>query len=135
MHALQPERIHQADDISGHPVNRVRDTRMIALPNAAVIMHDYLEAFGENRDLIAPKRAITAETGDEEDRESNPMSLVIKLTIADRDARHGNAGPIQSRCRWLCRGVALLSNAARRGAAMRAAHRAALTMSCRVTAP
>jgi len=62
---------------------------MIALPNAAVIMHDYLEAFGENRDLIAPKRAITAETGDEEDRESNPMSLVVKLTIADRDARHG----------------------------------------------
>jgi hypothetical protein len=61
---------------------------MIALPDPAMIVHDHLEALGEDGNLVAPKGAVTTQTGEEEDREASPMPLVVKLTIADRNARH-----------------------------------------------
>ena len=86
--SFQLQRVHQFDDIGGHAIDGVGDARMIALPDPAVIMHDHLEAFSEDGNLLAPKGAIATQTGEKEDGKPRSMPLVVKLTIADRNARH-----------------------------------------------
>src|SRR5258707_15804390 len=116
---VEPERIHQFDDIARHAVHRVGDPRMVALSDPAMVVHDYFEAFGEDRNLIAPIGCVTAEAGDENDGESSPMPLVVKLTIADRYARHGGPDPIQPR--WCSLAEASLSCQTRRNEGRHAA--------------
>jgi hypothetical protein len=53
--ALNPQCIHQADNVSRHSLDGVPEPSLIALPDAAVIERNDLEPLCESRDLVLPK--------------------------------------------------------------------------------
>jgi hypothetical protein len=55
MPALDVEPVHQPDYVGRHPVDRVSNPTLVALPDAAMIEGDDLEPFGERSYLIPPK--------------------------------------------------------------------------------
>src|SRR5690349_11909582 len=52
-----------------------------------------VELSRESRDLLLPKRGKTAESGDEEHGEPDPLPLVIERALASDDSRHRPANP------------------------------------------
>jgi hypothetical protein len=86
--ALDFQRVHQRDHVGGHAVDGVAAAARVALPDAAMVVGDDVELAGERRHLVAPKRRGAAEPGDEQDRKSAALALVIQRAVADRDTCH-----------------------------------------------
>ena len=91
--ALDLQRIHQADHIGRHAVDRKAAARRVALPDAAMIMGYDVELARESRDLLLPKRGKTAQSSDKQHGEPDPLPLVIERALASDDSRHRPANP------------------------------------------
>src|SRR5438309_6828238 len=83
MGTLDPQRIHQADNVGRHPLDGIPDPRLIALPDAAMIERHDLEPLRKSRYLVLPKGCKPAESRDEQDREAHAVPLVIERAVAD----------------------------------------------------
>ena len=59
---LDPERVHETQNVVRHLLHGVRDARVRALARAPVIVDDDVEVAGEIGDLGAPERALPGET-------------------------------------------------------------------------
>jgi hypothetical protein len=75
---LDLQSVHQADDISRHPLDGVAESGLITLPDAAMIKCHDLEPLGEGRYLVLPKGCKPAQSGHKEDWEAHAVPLIIK---------------------------------------------------------
>jgi hypothetical protein len=83
MPALDVEPVHQPNYVSRHPVDRVSNPTLVALPDAAMIEGDDLEPFGERSYLIPPKGSEAAEPRYEHDGEADAVSLTIERAVTN----------------------------------------------------
>src|SRR6516225_2519224 len=68
----------------------------IAMTKAAMVKNDDFEALSKSGDLVLPERPEAAESGDEQNRKTHAVPLVIERAVTDRNPGHRCA--VQSRC-------------------------------------
>src|SRR6185312_14631044 len=115
MRFVDAEGVHQLHDVLRHALDGVGDPAVVALTDPAVVVQHHLEALGEGGNLIAPIGAVAAQAADEEDGETGAVPLVMKMAVANRNARHSTEVRLASLSWWLNMPAAAMSNAAGTG--------------------
>src|SRR3974390_709666 len=83
MRLLDAEVVHHSDQIVGHPVDRVANSRARALAGTAMIVDNDLKFLGKGRDVRDPVARDTAKPGNQQHGNPASVRLVIDFAVGD----------------------------------------------------
>src|SRR5438132_11855576 len=86
--ALDLQRVHEPQHVLRHLLDRIFHHRLVALPAAAVVVHDHPEVLRELRHLLEEARANAAQARHQQQRLARAVLFVMQRAITDRDFWH-----------------------------------------------
>jgi hypothetical protein len=87
------EMVHQIEQVPAHLIHAVVHLRSSTLPTASMVVYDYFIVLRVGGDLGAPIDAHAAEAGNQKQRKSGAVSLIIEVTVPDWCEGHDVSPP------------------------------------------
>src|SRR5271169_3295899 len=90
MRSLHADRLHEGGDVVGEQLHRIGAVRLVSLARASRVNGDASEMLGIVCDLEGIAGVVGGEIGDEDERLSCPLLLVVHGDAVRFDLRHVN---------------------------------------------